>query len=781
MAIDIGNIFKANAKSSWAFLVENGQGCYIPAYQRPYSWDRDNAARLFEDAIHGIEMLLAREDSVTFLGTLITIHDTQYKTVQPIFREEMTQKVMTVIDGQQRITTFIMINIAFHDVIRKLSSKFTGKDERPFKWIFDQAQQSMPDLRDTFVLDMRTGDGNYQFYPRMIRAYDDVWSKRANQARYTSPIARLIWDYHCHVAAGEKSSFSYAPKSNDNKPVKAHAAVSEMFKFLRSKMTQILSNKDKDISFPDIQEIIHNKRFCEAIWGYEIPLEVVEYLRDMQTDKSYESFCELFRALLMTRYMSNRMAFTIVTTHSEDDAFDMFEALNTTGEPLTAYETFKPKVIDAERLANFELSPSKASLDTIERYLERFQKAEQKQRATSEMLVPFASAESGYKLPKRLNDQRRYLRDQYDRLEDMPKKRDFVSRLASMSQLMDRAWDTESVSAIDFTPLAVPDEDVKFAFAALRKLKHHITIAPISRFYDQALSAADDEGHAKGALEFGEAVKATVAFSMLWRGAHGGTENIDSIYRDLLRVGVPELSISPLCARPEKGVGVVSLANYKRALRHYLEKEGLGDRDSWAKRASTVEIYKHSKDVARFLILCACHDSVPDKTVAGLIKRGRPGINRMVDLSILTKDEYFSVEHVAPQSQSQEWHPSITEEPFYVHTLGNLILLPQDINSYLSNREWKQKKAIYALLACEEQEEFDALVGELEKSGFNLSKSADEILRNANHLSMCKSVSTFDSDWDVNLIKARSSRIAELAWDILWPWLASKDADQAAK
>ena len=37
----IEEIFSAGALSTWHFAIENGQGCYIPAYQRPYSWDKD--------------------------------------------------------------------------------------------------------------------------------------------------------------------------------------------------------------------------------------------------------------------------------------------------------------------------------------------------------------------------------------------------------------------------------------------------------------------------------------------------------------------------------------------------------------------------------------------------------------------------------------------------------------------------------------------------------------------------------------------------------------------
>jgi len=61
MAVDIESIFKATAQSSRSFLMTNGQGCYIPAYQRPYSWSVENVDRLFEDALHGLNLLKKRK------------------------------------------------------------------------------------------------------------------------------------------------------------------------------------------------------------------------------------------------------------------------------------------------------------------------------------------------------------------------------------------------------------------------------------------------------------------------------------------------------------------------------------------------------------------------------------------------------------------------------------------------------------------------------------------------------------------------------------------------
>ena len=111
-----------------------------------------------------------------------------------------------------------------------------------------------------------------------------------------------------------------------------------------------------------------------------------------------------------------------MSAYNEDYAFDMFESLNTTGEPLTAFETFKPKVIERIGLSQYEKSTSREFMKPVENYLEKFRKAQERQNGTSQLLLPFALAETGEKLSKRHSDQRRYLRDQYDKLQSLGRK-----------------------------------------------------------------------------------------------------------------------------------------------------------------------------------------------------------------------------------------------------------------------------------------------------------------------------------------------------------------------
>ena len=56
----------------------------------------------------------------------------------------------------------------------------------------------------------------------------------------------------------------------------------------------------------------------------------------------------LIRLLLLASYLIRSVVLTVVEAPNEDIAFDIFDALNTTGEPLTALETLKPHIVRFE-------------------------------------------------------------------------------------------------------------------------------------------------------------------------------------------------------------------------------------------------------------------------------------------------------------------------------------------------------------------------------------------------------------------------------------------------
>ena len=56
----------------------------------------------------------------------------------------------------------------------------------------------------------------------------------------------------------------------------------------------------------------------------------------------------LIRLILFSYYLMKSVILTRVETRDEGSAFDIFDSLNPTGEPLTALETFKPRVMRFE-------------------------------------------------------------------------------------------------------------------------------------------------------------------------------------------------------------------------------------------------------------------------------------------------------------------------------------------------------------------------------------------------------------------------------------------------
>ena len=144
-------IFYATPSSTWQVLCDPGVGFYIPPYQRGYDWDNTHINRLFEDFGHGLRLLLKNEDSITFLGTLIVIDKDELPNAN---QEDLPNKIRFVIDGQQRLTTVLLMNICLHDEIRRRGNKFKEKDGDASKWLYNQTIQVTAQLQKTFEEDM---------------------------------------------------------------------------------------------------------------------------------------------------------------------------------------------------------------------------------------------------------------------------------------------------------------------------------------------------------------------------------------------------------------------------------------------------------------------------------------------------------------------------------------------------------------------------------------------------------------------------------------------------
>jgi hypothetical protein len=308
----------------------------------------------------------------------------------------------------------------------------------------------------------------------------------------------------------------------------------------------------------------------------------------------------------------------------------------------------------------------------------------------------------------------------------------------------------------------------------LRQFNHTITIAPLVRFFSNCRIASNEE-RAKTTNDFLEALKAITAFSVLWRSSRTSTDGIDNLYRRLMLDGYPSLGLAPLSRCIGGSVQpALDVAKLKLALVDILKLSGgISGKDDWVKTASKLPQYSINQHISRFLLLAAAHDSILDPDEAGLVISGKKGILPLLNYSTWRKDALQTVEHIAPDKKSKEWTDDIYEDADLIHRLGNLTLLPLAENASISNSAWTRKRFFYKTLSASTMDEADRLLEQAKIQEIKISQSAEKLLSQSMYLPLVKSISTVDGDWTRELIEKRSTRLAELAWDNIFPLLQS--------
>ena len=768
-------IFDAESKSV-SEVLKRSSGFYIPPYQRQYDWDEGHIRRLFEDINHGLVQILVKQknDSITFIGTLIVIDDLRSETIAPnISRSDMPDIILPVIDGQQRLTTIALMNICLHDEIKMRSAELEDRSGTAYEWLSARIIEVLPKLQETFEEDkVSPEDSIYRWQPRIIRAYEDSWGRSRNEAKYESPIAGFIHGYSKHIR-NQKGKNKREPYTAEGYIDKSNV----LWKNYVNIQTQIeIQNHIKDntdeeessVKKLSLEQVAENTDFQEAILKEKFPKEVCEVL----SNGGNEEFKKLIRLVFFANFLLNRVWVTVVYAPGAY-AFEMFESLNTTGEPLTIFETFRPKVIESETLSDYEGSESRTYMKPIEKYFEQFDDANERQKETAKLLIPFALAESGKKLPSDVKDQRQYMRHQYDMLLTKDEKHNFVRNLSHVAEFMSNAWKKKDRAFLDITEFS--NRSVVLMCIDVLGRSNPVTIGPLTRFYSQVLLPTFfSRDNAVKELE--EAMMAMTAFFALWRGSGKSTGNLATQYWDLMENGAKDLGILPFARHlgDEKETSdFITADQLRQFLRLVLETnrpESMTPKENWVRLSAQRPIYKVSQALTRFLLFASIHDTVDDNEKLGL---SIPGLSGVLDM--LTWEKWKSnltIEHIAPQKLEQNgWDKSLYERPDLVNYLGNLTLLPDVKNSSLSNRPWHEKKKMFYILAAPTSEEQEIrLERSKENDSVEFTNSTEKILRSGRYFHHLTTISKTEK-WNAKFVRKRSKRLVELVWKNISPWL----------
>ena len=165
-------------KSIYALLSDRKADYIIPDYQRPYAWDEDSCQTLWDDifsfAIPDNDATKFDTNDEYFLGSIVT------------FENDRKQK--EVIDGQQRLTTFMLLLRAFYDRFTKMQDQ-GSKDfsERIASCIWKTDEMGKPDKDHLKIDSVVATDKDKEEFLSILRTgivTDNQTSRYANNFRF---------------------------------------------------------------------------------------------------------------------------------------------------------------------------------------------------------------------------------------------------------------------------------------------------------------------------------------------------------------------------------------------------------------------------------------------------------------------------------------------------------------------------------------------------------------------------------------------------------------------
>lgn len=538
------DIFKAEPQSVFDVICKRKTtGFYMPAYQRPYSWEESHIRDLFSDCENVFRNLLDSHDAIIFLGSILSVDDSIALTIYPLVKRDKPEEIKLIIDGQQRLSTLMLIILCINERLRillpSLKKAINSEQDEEIKDVLDELRQVVSQLEiDTSntVVETTAEHEVYKYLPKIIRSQVDCWGRSEKNALYYSPIAELLYVYQRHIMEQRDNSV-FKPLDLSLMSTSAKRVVNNV-KEIRKQLDCV--QKGFQFQFPDSET--EEKIDISDL----VDVETLDVCLDFPVDKnlalvaeSYPKVAEVIYIAVFAKFLLHRVCLTYVEVNNESYAFDMFEALNTTGEPLTAIETFVPKAIEFIGKKRKEGAPEEeleAAMDVLNSITERFENiidSKEKNLKTKALILAFVRAFEGKVKVTSLRDQRDAMLKSYENC-DYDLKGVYLSQLATSANFLFDHWQVVVPNVgklVDSSVLDISNLCLRY----LVDMKHDIVQSLLIQFVliDEKFEATGTEYS-----DFAKVLKSVTAFSVLWRAMSGGADGIDAVYKKLHERGV---------------------------------------------------------------------------------------------------------------------------------------------------------------------------------------------------------------------------------------------------
>lgn len=776
--IDISRMFQPSSESVSEFFTQAGIGYYIPLYQREYSWDEENVEQLMEDIRSGVDELQKNPEQIHFMGTVILVtEDDVHNNIHPQDHRAIPSRIDNVIDGQQRISTIALLACCLYSEIHNLKKTldYLTSSAQKLDGLQDAFTTKFSKLQELFSFDLQRGNPSRK--PIIIRGSNDGWTLNGNEKdHYKSDVSSYI------------SKFITTITDQDNKDLnsisfeKKESLVAKNLKSIKNLLDDVRNahKSDKD-DYPSAWDIVDRINQVE-LWDYDRDdiKSLVQQYKSESDSQLKNCICSIVQVFAFSSYLLNRCCFTVIRPISKIRAFDMFQSLNATGTPLTAIETFKPLVVNSVQSNEIVYKDSvfEESFTKVENLMIKLQSAANKTRRTNDFLTLLsAHYEGGKSLSKQFSAQLKWLTEKFERSHNDPNKKSNIAEkeafikclgnVASYAQkiIYSRANLLNALPELNLVTSPTDREEAAFCLMYLIDANHKMSHTILSRFYSQAIEVSNNATTSiENQMYFIDACKAVAAFFTLWRSALPN-KGLDDEYRKLLKNELSFVSCNHLNSQI-----------LKTKLKEILQEHHIGDKNQWLLKASNYLRFDNVHKVCKFVLFINAQDSIEDSNNPGLHKSGRNHCSpKYLSPKQWSSDDLKTIEHIAPKDGSGFWDSELYTVSEDYHKIGNLTLLPGEINSSAGNKSWPFKYLYYRHLSENDPDVLQELESVAENQGITLQNSTIQLLKRGRYAHHIKPLISIDIDgsWDKSLVDMRTERICTITWEKMFDsWLS---------
>jgi hypothetical protein len=283
-----------------------------------------------------------------------------------------------------------------------------------------------------------------------------------------------------------------------------------------------------------------------------------------------------------------------------------------------------------------------------------------------------------------------------------------------------------------------------------------MAITILARMYDNVINNTED-----AVKNFAQTIKIVSAYYFIWRSAYPNS-GLDSTYRDFFKENTLNNES-------------ISIEKIKRHFKSVLTDKEINTLENWKIKAKNYLKYEVTgKEIIRLALLASAHDTIPDNE-KGLIKMGRSDSSNYLCLKKWLSKDLKTIEHIAPQTNKNNlWDENLYDtQTKSFQAIGNLTLLPQELNSSAGNKGWKEKLLYYKSVAERDPSKIAELESIANNSDIELNPNTISILQNSQFNQHVESVSILSENdsWNKELIEKRTDRIMDIVWNRISNWI----------